>query len=249
MEFWKRSVVSAFAIGLGIMLAGCEPPGQSAADDQKEPHFILGQNRVSAMDYKGAVEAFESSLEANPHSAAAHFQLAMLYDEKEDNPAAAIYHYQQYLRLDPKAINAEVVIQHIYSCKLQLAKDVLGLPSSPAAQQQLQQVINNNRQLQDELDRWRAYYASQSAAVKTNLPSVLVNSAPPSNSVLIPSTPAVSNPRPPAVKIHTHTVAARETLAVIARKYGVNLNALLAANSGLNPKKLHVGQIINLPLP
>jgi LysM repeat protein len=29
----------------------------------------------------------------------------------------------------------------------------------------------------------------------------------------------------------------------------VNLNALLAANPGLNPKKLRVGQIINLPPP
>jgi LysM repeat protein len=250
MEFRKRIFVSAFAICLGVVLAGCEPPGQSAADDEKEPHFILGQNRVSAMDFQGAVEAFEASLEANPHSAAAHFQLAMLYDEKEANPAAAIYHYQQYLRFDPKASNAEVVTQRIYTCKQQLAADVLPLPSSPAAQQQLQQVADKNRQLQDELDKWRAYYASQAAAVKTNLPPVIVNAPPPSDPVLIPSTSAAANPRPStAPKLRTHTIAARETLAVVARKYGVNLNALLVANPGLNPKKLRVGQVINLPPP
>jgi LysM repeat protein len=40
---------------------------------------------------------------------------------------------------------------------------------------------------------------------------------------------------------------ARETLAAIARKYNLNLNSLLAANPGLNPKKMRVGQTINLP--
>ena len=53
---------------------------------KKEPHYILGQNRVNAMDYQGAVEAFEESLEANPHSAPAHYQLAMLYSGMDLQP-------------------------------------------------------------------------------------------------------------------------------------------------------------------
>jgi LysM repeat protein len=44
-------------------------------------------------------------------------------------------------------------------------------------------------------------------------------------------------------------VTTGETPAAIARKFGVNLNMLLAANPGLNPKKLRVGQTINLPPP
>ncbi len=73
-----------------------------------------------------------------PHSAAAHFQLACLFDKKESDPAAAIYHYQEYLRLDPRADNADIIRQRIYSCKQQLAADVLPLPSAPAAQKQLE---------------------------------------------------------------------------------------------------------------
>ncbi len=244
MRFWHRTVSCACAAVLGGALGGCEPPGQGAADDEKEPHYVLGQNRVNAMDFQGAVEAFEESLEANPHSAAAHFQLAMLYDEKEANPAAAIYHYQQYLRFDPKAGNAEVVTQRISTCKQELAADVLPLPSSPAAQQQLQQLADKNRQLQDEVDKWRAYYASQTAALKTNLPTAPggLSTQPAAASVAPP--PPAANPKP-----RTHTVAAGETPAGIARKSGVNLNALLAANPGLNPKKLHVGQVLNLPPP
>jgi LysM repeat protein len=248
MEFWHRIIFSAAAASLGVVLAGCEPSAQSVADDEKEPHYVLGQNRVSAMDFQGAVEAFEVSLEANPHSAAAHFQLAMLYDEKESNPAAAIYHYQQYLRFDPKAGNAEVVVGRINACKLQLAKDVLGLPSSPAAQQQLQQLADKNRQLEDEVEKWRqAYFASQAAAVKNNLSPASNNLSTQPAATVISSPPVVANP--PLAKPRTHIVAAGETPAAIARKLGLNLDALLAANPGLNPKKLRVGQVLNLPPP
>jgi LysM repeat protein len=257
MEFWNRAVCCAFAACLGVALGGCEPPGQSAADDEKEPHFVLGQNRVNARDYPGAVEAFEQSLDANPHSAPAHYQLAMLCGEQQSDPAAAaiydpaaaIYHYQQYLRFDPNAPNADVVKRHINACKQQLAADVLQLPSSSAAQQQLQQLADKNRQLQDEVDKWRAYYASQSAMLKTNPPPAPNNFAQQPITPAAPQPPPPANPKPPAARPRTHTVAAGETLAAIARKYGVSLTALLAANPGLQPTHLRVGQPVNLPPP
>ncbi len=244
MELMHRIILSVFAAGFGLALGGCTPPGSSAADDEKEPHYVLGQGRVNAMDFQGAVDAFEESLAANPRSAPAHFQLAMLYDEKEANPAAAIYHYQQYLRFEPKASNAEVITQRIYTCKQQLAADVLPLPSAPAVQQQLQQLADTNRFLTLQL----AYYTRLLASVKTNQPPPPDNFPPPPNTTGVPPRPTTAtNPRPPATRTRTHTVAARETPAAIARKYGVSLNALLAANPGLNPKKMHVGQILNLP--
>jgi LysM repeat protein len=247
MKFWNRIVFSVFAVCIGVALSGCEPSDQNGADDEKEPHFVLGQNRVNAMDYSGAAEAFEESLEANPHSAQAHYQLAMLYGEKENNPAAAIYHYQQYLRFDPKAPNADIVNQHITTCKQQLAADVLQLPSSSAAQQQLQQLADKNKQLQDEVDKWRTYYASQTG--KTNLPPMPGNFTTQSTATLIPRQAMVANPRPPIAQPRTHIVAAGETPAAIARKFGVNLNALLVANPGLQPTHMRVGQVINLPQP
>ena len=249
MEFQNRAVLSVFAVCLGVALNGCEPSDQNAADDEKEPHFVLGQNRVNAMDYSGAVEAFEESLEASPHSAQAHYQLAMLYGEKENNPAAAIYHYQQYLRFDPKAPNADIVNQHIITCKQQLAADVLQLPSSSAAQQQLQQLADKNKQLQDEVDKWRAYYASQMTGVKTNPPPAPENLAARPTTIATPRQAAATSPNPPIAKPRMHSVTAGETPATIARKYGVNLNALLAANPGLQPTHMRVGQIINLPAP
>jgi tetratricopeptide (TPR) repeat protein len=249
MKFWHRAFLCAGFAVAALASGGCEPSGQSAADDEKEPHFVLGQNLVNAMDYPGAIDAFEESLEANPHSAPAHFQLAWLYAERETNPAAAIYHYQQYLRFNPKAGNAEVVAQQIDTCKQQLAADVMPLPSSPAMQQQLQQLVDKNRQLQGEVDQLRAQLTA-----KTNQPPAQNNFSQ-SQPISQPAAPPISQPvisatqNPSSAKQRTHTVAAHETLAAIARKYGVSLNALLAANPNLHPKKLRVGQVINLPPP
>ena len=235
-------------MGLGIALSGCTPPEQSRADERKEPHFVLGQNRVNAMDYQGAIEAFEKSLEANPHSATAHYELGWLYDEKEPDPVSAIYHYRQYLTLCPKADNAEVITQRIYTCKQQLAAESMPLSGVPAVQKQLDQLAEQNRQLQDEVNRWRAYYSSQLAAAKTNSPPV------PTNAAVRPTPvqPTVANTNhsgsaTTAIRPRTHTVASGETAVGIARKYGVKLSALQAANPSMNSTRIRVGQILNIP--
>lgn len=45
----------------------------------------------------------------------------------------------------------------------------------------------------------------------------------------------------------THTVAAGETVYAIARKYGTTTEAVLQANPGLNPARIHAGDKIRLP--
>jgi len=228
------------------MLNGCDP-GQSRLDDKKEPHYVLGESRVNAMDYQGAIDAFEQSLEVNPRSAAAHFELACLFDEKVSDPAAAIYHYRQYLKLDPGADNAEVVTRRINSCKQQLAADVMAMPSAPAIQQQLEKQIEQNRQLQDQLAKWQAY-AGQLAA-RTNTMDATPQTSPrtqPDNSAF---TTAPVQPRTDTATPRTHVVAAGETEASISRKFGVKLSALQAANPGVKPSKLRVGQVLNIPPP
>ena len=260
MSFWIRLAGGACALWLGVALSGCTPSGQNSLSEEKEPHFVLGKSRVNAMDFQGAIEAFEQSLEANPHSAAAHFELGWLCEEKAADPAAAIYHYREYLHLNPQAANAEVIKQHIYSCKQQLAADVLPLPSAPAAQQQLEKLSDQNRQLQDEVGKWRAYYASQLAAAKTNstplpdytAPQPIANPtpiqpAPAAATTLAGANPGrTANPKPVAAA-RTHTVVAGETAMSITRKFGVKLSALQAANPGVNLSRIHTGQILNLP--
>ncbi|HXF11366.1 MAG TPA: LysM peptidoglycan-binding domain-containing protein, partial [Desulfuromonadaceae bacterium] len=221
---------------------GCTP-GQDRADEEKEPHYVLGQSRVNSMDYQGAVEAFEQSLEVNPRSAQAHYQLAMLFDTnpRVADPAAAIYHYQQYLKLDPNASNGVIVKQRVEACRQQLARDVMSLPAGSATQQQLEKLIEQNRDLQDQLAKWQAYAAS----MKTNeaSPSPNPNPAPaPQGATGRSAAPA---PHPTAPK--TYKVVSGETAASICRKAGVSLKGLQAANPGVNLGKIRVGQILNLP--
>ena len=249
-------------------------------DEEKESHYVLGKSRVNAMDYEGALQAFDEALEANPHSAQAHYQMAMLYENQDSvaDPAAAIYHYEQYLKYDPKANNADLIAQRITGCKQKLAENVLQLPSAPATQQQLEKLAEENHRLHDQLSQWQAYAAQ--LAARTNPPAPQINraaqpenTAPPRTTsptpedVTTPATTATSGastgaratttvatsqnggPRSRVSPPRTHLVVRGDTLASIARKQGISLIALEAANPSVNPKKLRAGQVLNLPAP
>lgn len=270
MSFWIRL---SLVLLLGIALNGCVPSDQ---DEEKEPHYVLGLSRINAMDYQGAVEAFEESLEVNPHSAAAHYQLAMLYENQESDPAAAIYHYEQYLKYDPTAENADIIRQRIGSCKQQLAQDVMGMSSSPQAQQQLETVVEQNRQLQQQVNSlqaslkqwgdWYTTYSNQLAEAKDNAATPVT----PQNNYVAQQTPtpiqtytvqsqqpAITQPVNP-VATHTQTPAATtgsrthvvqhgETAMAICRQYGIKLTDLKTANPTVNPTRLKVGEVLNIP--
>jgi LysM repeat protein len=47
----------------------------------------------------------------------------------------------------------------------------------------------------------------------------------------------------------TYALKSGDTPASIARKYGVKLEALLAANPRIDPKHLKIGQTLTIPAP
>jgi LysM repeat protein len=49
--------------------------------------------------------------------------------------------------------------------------------------------------------------------------------------------------------VQMHKVRSGETLASIARKYGVRVNEILSLNPALNPKRLKIGNSIAVPVP
>jgi LysM repeat protein len=258
----------ALLLVLPLLLTGC-PSGQSASDEEKEPHFLNGKGKVNAMDFAGATESFEKALEVNPRSAAAHFELGWLYERKEtENPAAAIYHFEQFLKLRPRSEKAELVRQRILACKQELARTVSLGPMNEKQQRDIEKLAEENRrltdqnkQLADEVTKWRAYYAvnprgatnvaapapgtsGQAASrVASNQPASSASAAGPYAAMGVSQSQPGSNA--PAGK--THVVKAGETPAAIARQYRVNLNALMSANPGLDARRLRPGQTINLP--
>ena len=250
-----RLVRTVFATLLVAALCGCLPTGSSQVDEEKEPHFQRGRERVNAMDYGGAIESFEKALEVNPHSGAAHFELAWLFANKQSDPAAAIYHYERYLQLRPRAENADTIRQHILGLKQELAKAVLPLPSSPGVQRQLEQLMEANKRLTEEVEKWRAYYADRGAAPQTNAIATLPDPGRQSVAMANPVAQPGGALRSPENRVaasstsRTHRVESGDTPFSVAQKYHVKLDALMSANPGLNPRRMQVGQVLNLPVP
>ena len=258
-----RLTRNALVALLAATLSGCLPTGSSQQDEEKEAHFQTGRARVNGMDHSGAIEAYQKALEVNPRSGAAHFELGWLFADKQRDPAAAIYHYEQYLALRPNADNAETIRQHILGLKQDLARAVLPLPATPGVQRQLEQLMEENRRLHDEVDRWREDYARRGMTPPTNPPAGEVGDVrPPAAGGVTPAPPVGSGPRitpqndrttpstpgmSPSSSGRTHRVQAGETPWSIARKYNVKLEALMAANPGLNAKRMQAGQTLKVP--
>jgi len=258
MKFSVRWISCALAVAFVAGLSACGPSSLGLSDDEKDPHYLEGRSLANAMDYKGAVDAFNKALRADPDSAPAHIELALLYDDKVRDPAAAIYHYQRYLALRPRDPQAGWIQQRVENCKQDLAKTVL-LPVPPGMQRDIQQLYDENKRLTDENQRLQALLASRGVAVS--------NSAPPPNGLPVqtpmspaaPQTgptgsaarsgPVASNPgrSSPGTAGRAHTVESGETPIAIARKYGIHLDALMAANPNLDARHMKVGQTLVIP--
>lgn len=240
------SFVGLKRCGLGLLaclvLSSCMP--SAPRDEEKEPHFLAGRSRVNTRDFKGAIDSFEKALEVNPRSGLAHFELGCLFDQKEPDPAAAIYHYEKYLKLCPDSGKEDIVRPRIMACKQQLAQAVSLAPGLDKQQQELDQLAEENQRLRDELEKWRVQ-AGQSQTSSPASPGVRPAASGGSGVSALaassrPLATATASPR-------THTVRAGETLYVIARKYGLKLDALTAANPRLDPRRMRPGQTLVIP--
>lgn len=254
MKFPVWLFVCALAVLLCAGLNGCEPQAQGQLEEEKEPHFIEGKRSVSSFDFSGAVDEFEKAVEANPRNASAHFELGWLYEEKQQDPAAAIYHYQQFLKLRPNADTADAVKQRIVNCKQDLAKAVLPLPTTPGVQRDLEQLLQENKQLHAEVEQLRAYFRAQptNGANQMLAPGGDWAAAQPVQGQLTATSPVQiasgGDSRPlRAIAAHIYVVQVHDTLASISRKYNVKLDALALANPGVDAKRLRIGQTLNIP--
>jgi LysM repeat protein len=244
-------------LGTGLLaLTGCLPNGVSQGDEEKEPHFLEGKSRLQAMDYAGSIESFERALEANPRSASAHFELGCLYDQREADPATAIYHYNSFLKLHPEGEQGERAKARISACKQELARTIALAPVTQGLQHDFEQLTEENKRLKEEVERWRAFYAARNVAQSTSVqPSgqraavlVAANSSASQSGAGVSVANASSNTsRPASLGTRSYTVKAGDTPSGIARNYGLKLDALMAANPKLDPRRLQVGATLNIP--
>jgi LysM repeat protein len=262
MLFRAALIVLALPVFLG-----CSPVREAKVDEQRNPYFLEGKKRVATRDYKGAIEAFETALEANPRSPLAHFELGVLYeqhsDQREDDYVSALYHYNQVVRLRPQAYPADNARQRIASCKQELVRSQSMAPVYQQTIRELDRLKDENQQLRRQLEAVNAQAASRFVA-----PAALAASeaSPPparpqsegtgiDTPVVVATRPQEQpkerNPAPPTNRssAKTHTVRAGDTAFSIARNYRVRLDALLAANPSVDSRRLKIGQTISIPSP
>jgi hypothetical protein len=274
----RLSAISRSAVGIlcGLWLTGCDRVSSGPMDEQRDPHFIVGKNKLSAYDYEGAIESFEKAAEANPASASAHFELGVLYREHSTNAAAAIYHFERHLKLRPDSEFAELVRQHILACKQDLARSVLLDPVAKGVQHELDRLTKENEFLKHQVAQLQASHARRPAVepppasptrqqpdspAPSGTPVLRMTredlaeggtyreATPPPAPPPAPPAKARATPASPAVSSRpkTHVVRKGETAYAIAKRYGLSVRRLCEANPTLDPNRVRAGQTLTIP--
>ena len=246
---------------LCVLIAGCRLGSQVRSDEQKDPYFLAGKNRLQERDYQGAIDMFEKALDVNPRSASAHFELGVLYEQQQSDYAAALYHYQRSVTLNSNMPSADLARQRTQECKRELAKTVIQPISMEGLQRELDNTRTENQQLKQQLQAWQNYYAGRGVALSNIMrgdsgsPSRLAKdnsptpNDPPGETVRSAPTNPAGRLTPPPITTRSHTVAPGETMATIARTYNIRVASLQNANPGTDARRMRPGQKLVIPPP
>jgi LysM repeat protein len=250
MQFKTASCALFAVLVFALGLCGCLPSGQSQLDEEKESHYLAGKAKVNSLDYQGGLECFEKAIEANPRSGLAHFEAGLLCEKYKQDHAAAIYHFERFLEFRPDSVYAEVVRQHILACKQELARSVSLTPITQSLQKELETLSQENKMLREEVQAWRTQTRTQNTTGVIALSSP-GGAAPAVSGTSLRSTPSSTNSLSHSITApsggRTHTIKPGDTPVSIARKYGVKVDVLLAANPRLNARRLQIGQSVIIP--
>jgi LysM repeat protein len=256
-------------LALYAALSGCSPTAETRLDEQQNPHFKAGKDKFSALDYKGAIESFEHAVQDNPRSVLAHFELGVLFEQHANDYAAALYHYNKALKLRPNEYPAENIRQRIPGCRQELAKADSLAVGNPTALRETERLREENLALRKQIELLQNHLAARPPA---NAPGgqfakarEISYSSPASPTLagtnvalradtgsVSPGATADASDRARAGttgtgRTRTHTVKAGETPFAISRQYRIKIDVLLSANPGLDPKRIRVGQVLNIP--
>lgn len=263
MSRWSLHLL---VLSLALVFTGCDPGLLSQSDEERDPHYLAGQERARAADIQGAIEEFEAALENNPKSGAAHLELGLIQEQKKQDFAEAIYHYQRFLRLRPKSPQADNIRERIRACKSDLARTEVIAPVTASLQRDLERMTTDNVQLRGQVEMLLRQVQDLEAQLRSRpmlqpvpRPQAIADRgvpqadeqtpAPRETAPVQPRNPAPVQPPPStrAAPVRTHKVASGETITQIARKHRVSVQAIIRANPGVRPERLKIGQTLAIP--
>ena len=267
---WGWGLVAASGL---VWLTGCDRLGGGPGSEQRETSFVEGQNFAIQGQKEKAIASFEQAVLANPSNASAHLALGDLYYGQLEFIDAA-YHYHRYVQLmERRGQRPDISAgDNLRNCEMQMA---IKFSRELSRQQNDLEIENLRRQITEKegtiqqlrselLQRSPTNQVAIAAAGGGNSPRPSASDQNPSSRTGTPQAPAPSEAvvsggstnrpttagapeRPRAASGKSHSVRSGETPSIIARKYGVTVKALMAANPGVNPNRLKVGTVLKLP--
>lgn len=266
-----RIILVRGALLAALVAGGCDRLGGGPGAEEREAHYITGQNLAYQGQRDKAIASFEQAILVNPSNAAAHLALGDLYHDQGSYIYAA-YHYSRYQQLlDRRGQKPDLsAANRLQNCEMQLA---IKYSRELSHQQNDAEIENLRRQIEEKnsliarlqneaLQRPATPGTPDSTGAIAPLPGSTPRTPSPSPSASTPGTGTepvrTPQPNPPTERARpapatatgkTHTVRAGETPYVIARRHGVSVKALLAANPGVSPTRMRVGTVLKIPTP
>lgn len=265
-----RSVRSRLIIVCCCLLAvffgvGCDKFRPGDTDERREANFQTAYNLGLQGLTDDAIKAYYRALEANPYNATAHRELGQLFFEKKRDYVMTVYHLRRCVQIrtnrNDRDANDYSIEQVIKQAQLQLAIEFTSQIGRQQAQSQVDELKRRNAELEAVVARLNQQLGqtataqpvvdnrtpkpvaeTQKRAVAEPVRTLTDTAKPVSRTTETPTTAAK-----PAASPRTHVVKSGDTPATIARQYHVSTQQLMNANKGLDPKKLRVGQSLNLP--
>jgi hypothetical protein len=144
------------------------------------------------------------------------------------------------LQLQPNSQRTQSidVKERIRGCKRELADAEFPIPNNQNLQREVDRLTAENLALHQQLDALHAQEKAVAAQVVAAPASVAVAGYAPVPAPVRATAPSRSR---------VHVVRERETISSIAAEYRLRASAVLAVNPGVDPRRLRVGQSLNLP--
>lgn len=239
------------AVALGVILSGCGHHTNRVVDEEREPYYLKGQEYLRQLNHEDAIKAFHQTLEVNPRSSAAHKELGILYEKHKNDPAAAIYHYRRFLKLNPDSPIAKDISDRVAGCQIDLVEEMKESGANRRRRQEMADLENKLTHLTQQFEKVR----HENDVLRKRLTSInprLANVTPPPT----PTQPTIQKSPSPQKTAHAnkpamprqHKVKPNDNPTKIAREYAITLQRLMAANPGLNPRRMQVGQMLKIPV-
>jgi tetratricopeptide (TPR) repeat protein len=253
----KALILCLWMILLGLCGTGCVPPGGSGQDEEGDPDYRVGLNRKQAGNYTRAIDSFERALAQNPQSAAANFELGLIYYQNVTNYVAAIYHFDRVQRLKPGFRRIDVVRSMIKACKQELVRDAMvGFTVQMQREmERLEQALQDNAALRQEVAQLRAQLSHRETdnsprtepgpgdGVRERAADLRTTAPAPAQLGMRVESGQTASRRAATI----YTVKTGDTLYSIARRHGMSAAELRSANPGVVPTLLRAGQELRIP--